>query len=109
MTRPITDKAEIALEYPDKLYIGSFERNSQFEAHLDETGVSLTLLRPGPDDVRKSVHMHLNYGLFADVLHELATNAARLPKDDLLHRELLGKAASDLALALGAGKKKPSR
>ena len=32
---------------PDKLYIGSFERTSQFEAHLDETGVALTLLRPG--------------------------------------------------------------
>jgi hypothetical protein len=23
MTKPITDKAEIALEYPDKLYVGT--------------------------------------------------------------------------------------
>ena len=34
MTKPIPDKAEIALEYPDKLYVGTFERSSRFEAHL---------------------------------------------------------------------------
>ena len=38
MTKPIPDKAEVALEYPDKLYIGTFERTSRFDAHLDETG-----------------------------------------------------------------------
>ena len=107
MTKPITDKAEVALEYPDKLYIGSFERSSQFEAHLDETGVALTLLRPGAEDVRKSVHLHLNFGLFADILRELAASTARLPKDDVLHRELLSKAAADLSRALG-GNKKPA-
>ena len=30
MTKPITDKAEVALEYPDKLYVGTFERSSRF-------------------------------------------------------------------------------
>ena len=30
MTKPIPDKAEIALEYPDKLYIGTFERTARF-------------------------------------------------------------------------------
>ena len=29
MTKPIPDKAEIALEYPDKLYVGTFERSSE--------------------------------------------------------------------------------
>ncbi|HET7383684.1 MAG TPA: hypothetical protein VFJ59_13995 [Pseudolabrys sp.] len=38
MTKPIPDKAEIALEYPDKLYVGTFERSSRFEAHLDPAG-----------------------------------------------------------------------
>ena len=28
MTKPVTDKAEVALEYPDKLYVGTFERSS---------------------------------------------------------------------------------
>jgi hypothetical protein len=36
MTKPIPDKAEVALEYPDKLYIGTFERTARFDAHLDE-------------------------------------------------------------------------
>ena len=47
MTKPIPDKAEVALEYPDKLYIGTFERSARFDAHLDETGISLRLDRPG--------------------------------------------------------------
>src|SRR5215831_4818341 len=68
MTKPIPDKAEVALELPDKLYIGTFERSSRFDAHLDQTGVSLTLHRTGDADARKSVHMHFHYGLFADIL-----------------------------------------
>jgi hypothetical protein len=67
MTKPITDKAEVALEYPDKLYVGTFERSSRFEAHLDPTGIALILERPGADDVHKSIHMHINFGLFADI------------------------------------------
>ena len=29
------------LEYPEKLYVGTFERSSRFEAHLDPTGIAL--------------------------------------------------------------------
>ena len=74
MTKPVTDKAEIALEYPDKLYIGTFERSSRFEAHLDPTGIALTLERPGADDVRKSIHMHINFGLFAEHIGRIGCN-----------------------------------
>ena len=28
VTKPIADKAEVALEFPDKLYIGTFERSA---------------------------------------------------------------------------------
>ena len=68
MAKPIPDKAEVAVEYPDKLYIGTFEQSARFDAHLDETGISLSLHRTGADDVRKSVRMHFHYGLFADIL-----------------------------------------
>ncbi len=64
MTKPIPDKAEIALEYPDKFYVGTFEASSRFEAHLDPTGFTLVLERPGAEDVRKSIHMHINFGLW---------------------------------------------
>src|SRR5271169_6900407 len=100
MTKPVSDKAEIALEYPDKLYIGTFERSSRFEAHLDPTGIALTLERPGADDVRKSIHMHINFGLFADILRELAATVRRIPKDDLTHRDQLAKAVAELHTAL---------
>ena len=72
MTKPIPDKAEVALEYPDKLYIGTFEQSARFDAHLDENGISLSLHRTGADDVRKSIRMHFHYGLFADILRDLA-------------------------------------
>ena len=82
MTKPIPDKAEIALEYPDKLYVGTFERSSRFEAHLDPTGIALILERPGADDVRKSIHMHINFGLFADIVRELEHVSTELNRGD---------------------------
>ena len=100
MTKPILDKAEVALEYPDKFYIGTFERSSRFDAHLDATGISLTLERTGDIDTRKSVRMHINYDLFADILHDLAATVAAMRPDDVAHREALAEAAEALHEAL---------
>jgi hypothetical protein len=77
MTKPIPDKAEVALEYPDGLCIGTFEQSARFDAHLDENGISLSLHRTGADDVRKSIRMHFHYGLFADILRDLAKTVCR--------------------------------
>ena len=100
MTRPILDKAEVALELPDKLYIGTFERSARFDAHLDKTGVSLALHRTGDADVRKSVRMHFHYGLFADILRDLANTVSSMPPEDADHREMLRTAAEALYRAL---------
>ena len=54
MTNPIPDKAEVALEYPDKLYIGTFERSSRFDAHFDKNGISLALYRGGDAESRRA-------------------------------------------------------
>jgi hypothetical protein len=109
MTKPIPDKAEIALEYPDKLYVGTFERSSRFEAHLDPTGIALILERPGADDVHKSIHMHIHFGLFADILRELASTVGRIPKEDVMHRDQLAQAVAELhqALVHGLARKTP--
>ena len=37
------------LEYPEKLYVGTFERSSRFEAHLDPTGIALIQEWPGAE------------------------------------------------------------
>ena len=110
--KPIPDKAEVALEYPDKFYIGTFERSARFDAHLDDNGIALALYRPGDAETRRSVHMHFHYALFADILHDLAKTAASMPPDDASHREAMREAAKALYLSLkdgatanGAGKK----
>ncbi len=101
MTKPIPDKAEVAVEYPDKFYIGTFERTARFDAHLDEAGISLSLHREGPADTRKSVRMHFHYALFAEILRDLAKTVAAVPPADDAHRDALRTAAKALYLALG--------
>ena len=96
MTKPIPDKAEVAVEYPDKLYIGTFEQTARFDAHLDEHGISLSLHRQGDEDTRKSVRMHFHYMLFAEILRDLAKTVSSLPPADVSHREALRDAAKAL-------------
>src|SRR5205809_6333913 len=78
MTKPIPDKAEVALEYPDKLYIGTFERTARFDAHLDVTGISLSLERSGGADVRDHSH--------AFPLWAVCGNSARAGQNCILRR-----------------------
>ena len=80
-----------------------FRASARFDAHLDETGISLSLHRTGADDVRKSVRMHFHYGLFADILRDLAKTVSSLPASDLAHRAVLRNAAQTLYSALQAG------
>ena len=100
MTKPVPDKAEVALEYPDKLYIGTFERTARFDAHLDQAGISLSLYRTGSADDGKSVRMHFHFALFAEILRDLARTVAAVPPSDAEHREALREAAEALYLAL---------
>ena|SRR6516165_8776099 len=100
MTKPISDKAEVAVEYPDKLYIGTFAHTARFDAHLDQTGISLTLELPGPEEQRKSVRMHFHYALFAEILRDLAKTVAAFPPEDNLHRDALRDSAKALYVAL---------
>jgi hypothetical protein len=100
MTKAVPDKAEIALEYPEKFYVGTFERSSRFEAHLDSKGFALVLDRPGDEEVRRSIHLHINYGLFASILSELASSVDGIPKDDIAHRDQLAHAVAELHRAL---------
>jgi len=104
MTKPIPDKAEVAVEFPDKVYIGTFERSARFDAHLDSKGISLSLHRIGADDVRKSVRMHFDYELFAEILQDLAKTAAAVPPTDVTHRKALSDAAAALYRVLTSGK-----
>ena len=100
MTKPIPDKAEVAIEFPDKLYIGTFEHTSQFAAHLDEAGIAISLQQPGSAETRKSVSIHFHYSLFAEILGELAKSADAVPPANEAQREALRKAAEQLSVSL---------
>jgi hypothetical protein len=101
--KPIADKAEVALEYPDKLYIGTFERSARFDAHLDQAGISLALHRTGDAETRRSVHMHFHYALFADILRDLAGTVSAMSPNDAAHRQALSEAAKALYRSLDRG------
>jgi hypothetical protein len=95
---PIVDKAEVSVDFPDKAYVGSFSRHSQFDAHADADNAVIRLVRPGED--RREAVFHLHYGLLADIFGELARSlAAREPLDDQ-HRAELCEAAKQLAASL---------
>jgi hypothetical protein len=100
MTKPIPVKAEVALEYPDKFYIGTFERTARFDAHLDKTGIALTFQRGEDAASKKSVSMHLHYALFAEILEELARTVSAKPPEDTAHRDALRDASKAMFMAL---------
>jgi hypothetical protein len=102
MSKRIPDKAEVVLEYPDKFYIGTFERTARYDAHFEQNGVSLTLHRTSGGEGQKSVHIHLHHALFADILQELAKTTSALAPDDAVHRNELREAAKALCRALDA-------
>ena len=95
---PIVDKAEVSVDFPDKAYLGSFGRHSQFDAYADRESVAIRLVRPGED--RREAMVHLHYGLLAEILSELARSLGSRDPLDEPHRAELSEAAKQLAAAL---------
>ena len=95
---PIVDKAEVSVDFPDKAYIGSFGRHSQFDAYADADSVAIKLVRPGED--RREAVMHLHYGLLSEILSELARSLASRDQLDEQHRAELNEATRQLAASL---------
>jgi hypothetical protein len=99
--KDISSRAEVALEYPDKTYIGIFERHSRYAVGLDEHGIFIKLEHPGEE--RKLVDIHLAYALFGDMLHDLAALKSDFPKIAPNARENLVDALNGAARALSGG------
>jgi hypothetical protein len=100
MTNPIPDKAEVVIEFLDKLYIGTFERMDDFDAHFDEAGIAVSLRQGGSAETRKSASMNFHYLLFADILDELAKSAGAIPPMHEAQRKALRNAVEQLYLSL---------
>jgi len=109
MKRPVIDKAEVAVDFPDKFYHGSFDRDSTFDVHADTHGVHIDLDRQAGE--RRHVGFHLHFFLLAGIIEALAQ---ALSKKDLMNqgqRAALERAVTklDKALKRSAGKAKPKR
>lgn len=96
--KPIADKAEVAIDFPDKTYMGSFGRESKLDARVDATGMMIKLIRTGAD--RREFDLHLHHGLFAEIIDELAGSVADGATIDDDHRKDIADAARRLLAAI---------
>lgn len=76
MSTPITDKAEVSIDFPDKFYVGSFGRGSRYDVTADAEGVHIHLDREGEE--KRHVGFHLHYPLLADILQAMAEAVAKV-------------------------------
>ena len=90
----ITDKAEVAIDFPDKAYMGGFGRDCSFDAHADADGMTIRLVRTSGE--KREADIHLHHFLFAGILADLAG----IQPIDETHRQPLLAAARKLAAAL---------
>lgn len=95
---PIADKGEVAIDFPEKFYSGGFGRDSSFEAHAEDEGVLIRLVRTGPE--KRAVSIHLHHFLLASILADLAQSIADRKPIDIIHREPLLNAARAFVAAL---------
>ena len=96
--KPIQDKAEVSIDFPDKFYMGSFARDSKFEARSEDDGLLIKIVKPG--DEKRAVEIHLHHHLLADILSEWAESIDDEPLQDDDHRETLLDALKTLQKAL---------
>jgi hypothetical protein len=94
----ITDKAEVAIDFPDKVYMGSFGRDCSFDAHADAEGMTIRLVRTSGE--KREADIHLHHFLFAGILADLAQSLDGIEPIDETHRQPLLAAARKLAAAL---------
>ena len=97
----ITDKAEVAIDFPDKFYLGNFGRDSKFEARTDADEIFIQLVRF--EGEKRAVQIHLHHFLFAAILEDLACSLAEHEPIDAVHRIPMRDAARRLADALERG------
>ena len=98
MTKPVLDKAEVSIDFPDKFYMGSFGLGSKVEARAEDDGLFIKLLRTGAQ--KRVVEMHLHHQLLADILAEWADSLAGGPPMQADHRKTLKDALKRVEKAL---------
>jgi hypothetical protein len=100
--KSITDKAEVSIDFPDKVYMGSFGRESSFDVKVEAEEVLLHIVRGG--EQRRQVAVHLHYYLLADILKDLGLGLREHGPLDAPHRDALREGVETLSRALNKPK-----
>jgi len=91
MSTPITDKAEVSIDFPDKFFVGSFGRGSRYDVTADAEGVHIHLDRT--EGEKRHVGFHLHYYLLADMLTAMADAVAKVEGIEPHQKQRLVEAA----------------
>jgi hypothetical protein len=96
--KPITDRAEVALDFPERSFMGSYSQSSSYEVKADAEGVTIRLVRrSGPE---RSIELHLHYLLLAEMLRDLARELDEKRLPDETRRRVMLAAAERLRAAV---------
>ena len=76
MATPITDKAEVSIDFPDKFFMGSFGHGSRYDVTADKEGIHLHLDRTAGE--KRHVGFHVHYYLLAELLEATAKAVAEV-------------------------------
>ena len=101
---PVQDKARVAIDFPDKFYMGSFLNDSSFEARAENDGIFIKLFREGEDKRRVVTDIH--HHLLADILSAWAASLSHEPPMQKSHRNTLLKSLAEVQKALRPAKAK---
>ena len=106
MKKPITDRAEVSVDFPDKAYYGSFGQHSSYDVRADEHGLHIDLDRGAGE--KRHVGFHIHYFLLAGIIDAAGEALAKTKAMDEAQRSALQDAADKLAKAVkpGVGRRK---
>jgi len=82
--RPIEDRVEISIDFPDKFYRGAFEQESRYEAVVEGDGLLMHFERSG--DEKRSVSIHPHHNVLAGLLTAWADSLKEAEPMDKGHR-----------------------
>ena len=101
-SKPISDRAEVSIDFPDKFYHGTFTRESRYDVSADAEGVHIHLTREG--EQKRHVGFHLHFQLMADILGAAAESMASVETMQPYEREQLLEVAARLTAVLNEKK-----
>ncbi len=95
---PVPDKAEFAIDLPDKFHMGSFGKEAKFIAVAENDGILIKLFASGGK--KREAEIHLHHELLADILIEWADSLKAEPTMSENHQENLLEALRCIETAI---------